>query len=339
MIIPVLVLFMCFSILFLNDKQDQSYKKKKPILFFTIVILTFIAAFRPEDMADRENYLDFWNDWGGERFEIGFTFLSELIRKISDSFYWFLFFFAFFSISLKINAICKITTLIWGSIILYLSNIFILHDMIQMRCAIASGFLLHAVYYIGMRNLKKFLLVSFFAMLFHYSAIIVLPLWFLNIHKPHKYFYIGLIFISYILGGIIPIETIIGYIPIEGIQNLWDMYETTVDSEINIFNAMQLGRTLIVIYLLLTIDRISLYNPFAILLVQIYAISVIALVLLSSVPVVAFRVSELYQIVEIAIVPMAIYSIKGNSFVKRMAVVLVATAFILMNIFYVGILK
>ena len=72
---------------------------------------------------------------------------------------------------------------------------------------------------------------------------------------------------------------------------------------------------------------------------QIYAISIIALVLLSSVPVVAFRVSELYQIVEIAIVPMAIYSIKGNSFVKRMAVVLVATAFLLMNIFYVGILK
>lgn len=339
MIIPVLVLFVCFSILFFCDKQNQSYKRNIPILLLITLLLALIATFRPEDMADRDNYISFWNDWGGERFEVGFTFISDTLRLYTHNEYWFFFVFAIISITLKISAICKITPLIWGSLLMYLSNMFILHDMIQMRCAIASGLLLHAIYYLGINKKVKFFIVTFFAILFHYSAIVILPLVFLNIHRIRKFYFICLILLSYFIGGVLPIETIIGYVPIEGIQSLWMMYDDTVGEDINIFNAIQLGRTCICLFLLFYIDKIFLYNKYAILLVKIYAISISIFVLLSSVPVIAFRVSELYQIVEIVLIPMLIYTIRIPLLIRRMSVEIIAMVFLLMNILYMQHLK
>ena len=72
---------------------------------------------------------------------------------------------------------------------------------------------------------------------------------------------------------------------------------------------------------------------------KIYAISIAVLVLFSSVPVIAFRVSELYQIVEIVLIPMITYSIDGKIFLKRMAVWIIGLSFLLMNIYYSELLK
>lgn len=339
MVLPVSVLFSVFSILFFVSKREQ---RAKSLLFPLLLIwlaLALIATFRPEDMADRGNYIAFWQGWGGERFEVGFAAITQLLRRITANEYGFLFTFAALSIALKLSAIYRITPLIWSSLLIYIVNIFILHDMIQMRCAIASGLLLHVVYYLGNRDSKRFLLTSAVALLFHYSAIIFLPLWLLSVERSYKYFYIGLIVLSYVVGGVLPIANLLQYLPIEGVQNLWAMYEYTVGDEINIFNAMQLGRIAICVFLLLFIDKISLYNKYAILMAKIYAISLASLVLFSSVPVIAFRVSELYQVVEIVLIPMIAYAFNGKVLLKRMAVWVIGLSFLLMNIYYLEFLK
>lgn len=337
MIIPVVLLFCLFSCLFINGKREQRLKTIQLVLVW--LTLAIIATFRPANMADRQNYLDFWNGYGGERFEFGFTAITEFLRVFFSNDYCFLFFFACLSIGLKIWAIRKISSLIWASLLIYIGNIFILHDMIQMRCAIASGLLLHAVYYLGTRNTKFFLVTFLIAFLFHYSSLIILPLWFLNVNRPHKLFYICLIFVAYCVGPVFPIESFIQMLPIEGIQSLWEVYENTIDGDVNIFNAMQLGRIAICVFLLLYIDRICLYNKFAILMVKIYAISIVTLVLFSRVPVIAFRVSELYQVVEIVLIPMITYAFKGKVLMKRMVIFIIGLAFLLMNIFYMKYLK
>lgn len=339
MVLPVFIFFFLFSSFFFVNKQNQSYLRLKTSLLFITLILTLIATFRPDSMADRQNYLDSWNGYGGERFELGFVTIADLIRRISSNEYWFLFVFAFLSVGLKIWAICRISPLIWASLLIYVSNLFILHDMIQMRCAIASGLLLHAVYFLVNRDTKRFLLVFVTAFLFHYSSLIILPLWFLSINRSYKYCYIGLIIVAYILGPVFPIESFIQTIPIEGIQSLWAMYENTIDGDVNIFNAIQLGRIAICVFLLLNIDRISCYNKYAILLVKIYAVSIASLVLFSRVPVIAFRVSELYQIVEIVLIPMILYAFPGKVLLKRMAVFVIGLSFLLMNVFFLEHLK
>ena len=338
MVIPVTVLFFIFSLLLFVDNREQRIKKVFPFLCLVWLALSLIAAFRPENMADRVNYVNFWNGWGSERFEIGFATITDALRAITTNEYCFLFVFASLSIWLKIKAICRMSPLIWASLLIYIGNIFILHDMIQMRCAIASGLLLHAVYYLGNRDTKRFLITFGIAFLFHYSSLIILPLWFLNPQRSYKYFYIGLIVFAYIVGGILPVANWMQYLPITGLQNLWAMYEN-MDGDVNIFNAVQLGRTAICVFLFLFIDRIRACNKYAVLMVKIYAISIAVLVLFSSVQVIAFRVSELYQVVEIVLIPMIVYAVKGNIFLKRMAVFAVGLAFLLINVFYLENLK
>ena len=339
MVLPVSVLFSAFSILFFVSKREQRAKSQLFPLLFVWLALALIAAFRPEDMADRGSYVAFWQGWGGERFEIGFATIADVLRRFTVNEYCYLFVFAALSIALKIMAICRISPLIWASLLIYTSNFFILHDMIQMRASVASGLLLHAVYYLNNRDSKRFLITFGIAFLFHYSSLIILPLWFLNTKRSYKYFYIGLIALAYVIGGTLPVASLIQYLPLEGVQNLWTIYESSVGNEINIFNATQLGRVAICVFLLLFIERVSVYNKYAILLVKIYAISIAVLVLFSSVPVIAFRVSELYQIVEIVLIPMITYSIDGKIFLKRMAVWIIGLSYLLMNIYYSELLK
>lgn len=335
MVIPVFLFFVIISFLFLLNKRVPTGKQWNQILLFSGILLTIMATFRPDNMPDKPNYISFFlNDFEVERFEIGFVVISEVIRKINNDLIFFFFFFAAFSIYLKLWAIKRITSLVWGALLIYIANIFILHDMIQMRCAIASGFLLHAVFYIWKRNLKGFLITSFIAFFFHYSAIIIFPLWFLNVEKINRFFYFALILSSYILAGHISILNYVNYIPIDGIQNLVNMYERTVGNDVNIYNAIQLSRVFICVWFLVNMKSVYLNNSISILLVKIYAISISALPLFSSVPVVAFRVSELYQVVEIVLIPMLIYSIPRIETLLRVWVICIGLCFLWMNIYF-----
>ena len=89
--------------------------------------------------------------------------------------------FAILGVSFKLIAIKQLTELWFLSLILYLSNFFILHEMTQIRAGVASAFLLLCVKPIYDRDLKRFLLFAVLGFLFHYSAIVILPLWFLGI--------------------------------------------------------------------------------------------------------------------------------------------------------------
>ena len=340
MVFPVFALFSLFSILFIVDKREQRVNSVFPFLFFVWLVLALIAAFRPEDMADRGNYLIFWDEIGEERFEIGFTFFTGFIRNIGGNFYLFLFCSAALSISLKLTAICRMTSLIWGALLIYIAYIFVLHDMIQMRCAIASGLLLHAVYYTVHRNFKRFLIIAIIAFLFHYSAILIFPLWFLNTTKPQKKIYVTLILFSYALSiSGIYFTSLLQYIPIEGLLNIFLRSQGTLGDNADIFNAVQLCRLAICLFLFYHAKRIYAQNKFAIVLMKIYAISVAILPLFADLQIVAYRVSQLYQVVEIVLIPMLLYSFRNMEFLKRLGVFVIGLSFLLMTVFFFEYLK
>ena len=342
MIVPVCLLFTLFSILFLFTSGRRLPQSNVLLLFVVWGMLVCIATFRP-DMADKKNYAFFFNyPEYGERFEIGFKYLTGLIKRFGASLTFFFFFFAGISIALKLWAIRKMTTLLWGSLAVYVSNFFILHDMIQMRCAVASGLLLHAVYFVWKRNLSAFLATASIAMLFHYSAIIIFPLWFLSTKAPQRLFYMMLIPASYLLAGFFSLVQYIRYIPIAGIERLWYSYEGTMGDNINIFNAWTLLRVAFCLFILLNIKHISMYNSFAVVLAKVYAIALSCFVLFSDLPVVSWRISELYMVVEVILLPLTVYSFPLHSdgaFFSRLAVIVMGVCFLYMNIAYTPILK
>lgn len=333
----LLMIFLFFLVVLLVCLEEYKLLKGKSssyLLFTVWILLALVAAFRPSIMPDYQNYKNSYLGLTVERLEIGFYWISELLKKLHVGFYAYLLLFALFSIGLKVLVIRKMTKLVWLSILVYVSNFFILHDLIQMRAAIASGFLLWALYYRQHRDLPRFLTVSVMAFLFHYSAIIILPLWFLSVDKSRKWVYIGLIFFSYFIVRYISlINLIIPYLPIQGVQNLWLSYEIMQGNEINIYNVVHLCEVLICVYLFLFSERIYAKNKYALLLMKTYAIGLSTFVLLSDLPVAAFRVSELYRIVEIVLFPMLVYSFCGLKAFKYVVVMALALFFLLMNIY------
>lgn len=340
MIIPVSLLFIFFSLLFIIGKSEQESKSSLLVLLIIWVVLSLIAAFRPENMADRDNYLLFWHGWGEERFEIGFSLFANILKRINSSFYFFLFASAALSVGIKLSAICRITPLIWGTLVIYISNLFVLHDMIQIRCAIASGLLLHAVYYIVNKDLKSFIIVSSVAFLCHYSAAVIFPLWFLNAQKTRKIIFFSLIILSYTLALLgFSITNLIEIVPIVGIQNRWTIYQNVIYESANIFGYVQLCRIAICIFIGIYLDAISVKNKYAILLWKIYVISISVLPLCMDMQVVAYRVSQFYQVVEFVLIPMIIYVNRFTLFFKRLLIVLIGLSFLLMTIYVYEHLK
>ena len=344
MIFSAFFLFFCICFLYLfDDGKWSSEKRKKSILIFVWLILVVIVTFRPSEMPDYGNYLSIFKSGKHYRGEIGFVKIIQVIRIFTKDPLFLFGIFASVSIAIKLWAISKMSHFVWLSLSIYISNILILHDMIQIRCAVASGLLLVAIKYVYERNLLKFVLVSGIALLFHNSAIIIFPLWFLNIKRPQKRVFILLIPVAYLLaisGQLF--GNYAQYLQIESFQRLWYMYqrrmEFGVGNEINIFNYLHIARCLICMFLIYKIEMLSIYNRMTIILVKVYTISLTAFVLLSDIPVMAFRVSELYQVVEILLIPMLVYTYKGHYTFARVIPMIIGLAFLLINTFYLRLL-
>lgn len=338
----VIALLIICSLVTIIDRGYYHHIASKNIIVILVLcfIMTLVATFRPSEMPDYENYLDFFrdNNWGKVRYEYGFVQITRLIKKISPNALLCFFSFALISISIKLGAIKKLSPFFWGSVTLYIGGMFILHDMIQMRVAVASGLLLWSTKYLYERNATKFFLIASLALLFHNSSLVIFPLWFLNINKSNKKIYLWMIPVAYALAiSGITIGHFANLIPIASFQALWNMYQISMDNgvgvNINLFNIMLLIRCGICTYILFNIDVIAKYIPMAIIWAKIYTISIVALVLLSDVPVIAFRVSELYQIVEVLLIPTLILHPKFRQ-INKCVVLIFAWCCLFINIFY-----
>lgn len=338
----IILLFIIFSIISIIDKgrYHRLCIRNISILFFIWIILVLISAFRSNDMPDYENYYNFLIGYGGERWEIGFKTYVGLFKKIHTNPIFLFAVIAALTVGIKLLAIRQMSNSFWLSMVVYISGVFILHDMIQIRVAAASGLLLWATKYAYERNLKKFLIIGGVAMLFHYSAIIIFPIWFISTTKTQRWFYMSLIPLSYILVSCgIVFGRLAEHIPIPAFQVLWNAYQNSMsqgfDSDINIFNSLHIIRCFMCLFLLYNLNKIAIYKNISILWVKIYTISLVSLVVFSDIPVIAFRVSELYQIVEILLIPIIIIIPKYKGIGKYL-VVGFSICLLFINTFYNG---
>jgi hypothetical protein len=332
MVFSVCLLFAVFTCMFLLNVKIEN---KKVLMIAIWLIMALVVAFRPEDMPDRYDYIMFYKK-GGERFEWGYSVLTDFLRMLNFNVYFYLFFFASISIGLKLYAIVKMTPLIWGSLMVYVSHIFILNDAIQMRAAIAAGFLLFSIYYSYKRELIRFLLVTILAFCFHYSSIIIVFVWFLNGKRSYRYLYIGLLLASYAIVNTITLSNYIELIPFLFVQNAWSMYNAELGGEYaDIFSLGAFLRLFMSLFSFIFIDKISKKNELFILLAKVYAISIVIFVLFSDFKVVSLRLSLLLQVVEVLLIPMFIYSVNINGFCKRLLVIIIGAILLSANISYI----
>jgi len=342
MIIIVILLFLLvsfFSFFKLGKKTTQ--------IFFVLigVILFLIAGFRGEGIdRDYSTYLLYYNKPGRIAVELSFTIISTIAHFFGDPIFLFVF-YATLGVVLKVIAIRELTALCFLSSVIYISNLYILHELTQIRAGVASGFLLLCIKPIYDRNFWKFIIFAGCATLFHYSAILVFLLWFIKGNHINKYFYATIIPLAYIVHflNINLMEMFIKLIPITDIQKKYSVYMLLQEQEfgdfakINVFNLSFLASCLIYYVILWKSELVKMQNRYVNLLLKIEAFSLTSFILFSAMPVFAFRISELLGVVEIILIPFMYYAFKPK-LLSTSIVVSAGLGLLLINLFYIKLI-
>lgn len=337
MILFVFFLFLLcsfFSIILIGSKF------KTLILVSILTLFIIIAGFRGVGV-DRD-YMEYARAFTLMDFsysiEISFILIVSIIKIIFGEQVVFLFLiYAFLGVYLKYKGIKDLTALVFLTLMVYTSHFYLLHEMTQIRVGVAAGFFLLCIKPIYERDLKKFLFFGFSALFFHYSALLIFPLWFLNGKKASRLFLYSIVPIGLLI-YILNINLILE-IPVPYIQRKMDIYKEAQEiglfglDKINVWNVFFIIKTLVYFLLVYKADTIAVQNKYIYLLLKISAISLFSLPAFAVIPAFAFRISELYGVVDIILFPFLIYifdrKVIGISLVMGLSIF-----FLCINLFY-----
>lgn len=295
-------------------------------LFCCLLLISF-SAFRPigidQDSVGYESYYNAGNAiW--ILAEPTFGGISYLVRSTLDDFRVVLIIYAILGISLKFWALKRISINVWGSILVYFSTYFLLHDFTQIRAGVASALFLYGIYFLSKHKRKEYIYLILLAILFHYSAIILLPIAFIPIKRLKKTAFI-------LLSLSIPIAILVanvrfqsfGFLPLETLQRKSEIYQYQAENatvRLNYFNLVYIVKYLIFYLMLSCHKKLSRNNTLFPLLLTVYSISLFLYISLSWNTILAMRLSEMLGIVEILLIPIMIHIFKGK-FVQRLILI------------------
>lgn len=302
-VIFIFISFFCF----VNIKLKQ-----KNIVFWLIVLLLIaIAGFSGNISRDHESYISsYYLVINGKLkiSDISFKIISLLVDKLFHKPLFLFIIYAILGVTLKAIAIKRLSEFWFFSILIYFSFYFFLHELTQIRAGVASAFILMSIPYIYEKNPKKFFLYAGAAAVFHFSALVLLPFYFLKRDKIHTWYFF-LIPFGYLLHFLnVNLSSLIQLINIDIINYKYVLYTHNVENQkINIFNVLMISRYILCGLFLWKWKLLREKNPYSVILIKFYIIAGFIFIAFADIPGVAFRVSELLEIVEIILIPYIIY--------------------------------
>lgn len=335
----VILLFTFFLVsLFAFAKPDVL--SKNVFVFYLGIVLFIIAGLRP-GTADYEAYKIIYSYSTAtilRQTEPSFAFITWVVKSTFNDVLFLFVIYACIGVFLKLKAI-KELSLLWGfSMLIYIGNFFIRHEMVQIRAGVATGFFLLSIKPLYEKDFKRFVAFTVAATFFHISSLLMFPLWILKSKKLNIFFYALLIPLAYIavILNFVGISKIISILPIRLVQQKFASYSRK-ELDLNIFSVFQIGRCIIYYLVLWKYKLLASKNKYAVLLIKIYCLSLLTFILLSDIPDIARRVNEFYGIVEIILFPMLIYIIHQKLFIK-VAVMLFALMLLLVSKYYINLI-
>lgn len=346
MVFVVLLVLLFFALASISLFDEDKDKSVIAIYVAVSVVMTLLAAFKPIGIdADSFNYLSHY--YGTTDVDVEFTCLiiCNIARNLFQSPQFIFIIYALLAIPIMSYGTARITNLWFISLLVWLSNYFILQNLTQIRAAVVAGIFIYALYYLQRGERLRYLLLIALSCCFHISAILLIFLVFLG-NKPLGRWWKILLAIVPMLGYIMALLKIdlVLFVPIPYVQERIEIYEEARDlaqsvmDEINIFNAVYLIRIVMFYLLLWKSEIIAQHVKNFPLLIKIYCFSIVCYTVFSFLPVMAFRTSELLGLVEIILVPYIAYAVKPLS-VGKALVTCYAAGLLLLNIFYNHLLE
>lgn len=338
----ILLLFIVlFSTLFLSFFEREGTIKYKWTYMIIVIVLCALAAFRPHDVdKDYLTYVDYftYSDNNPIDVEPSFEIIVNAIKLFTSDSRWLFIVYAIITIPLFTYVLNKISITPHLALAVWISNFYIIHGLTQIRVGVSTAFFLLGLSFLIRKKNRFYLFVCILcAILFHYSAIFYLLVLFVSNKELSKkellcWAAIPIVPFALSLGGI----DILNLIPNGYIRERVQLYNSVSNNDIervNYFNIPYMLHLLVYYFLLIKYKLITTRINYLPLIIRVYGISVFFYIVFSFLPVLAFRTSELFGIIEILMLPAIIHGVRPN----RVGILLVAAitiAMMMINILY-----
>lgn len=340
----IAIVCLLFIISFVFSIIHIPYRLYKIIFFiffgFTLII---IAALRKEGVdRDYTNYKDAFEGANliGFAAEPSFAFICWVVKVFLNNNVIFLFLiYALLGVTIKFYAIKQLTEFWFLSIVIYISYLYTLQELTQIRGGVATGLLLLAIKPLFERKFLVFFIISIFAFLFHFSTFFIIFLWFLDCKKINAKLWAFLILFSCLFGIVLKdyFASISSIFALGPLEDKVLAYQFDNNSTLNVFNVWQLLRCGLSFLFLYKIDLLQKNSQYSILLVKIYVLSACVFFLLSFNPAFSGRISDVLSVVDIVLIPFLIYLFEPRFFAKSI-VFLIGLSYLFLNLFFNKIL-
>ena len=204
-----------FLLSFCLDRKNVPKKIIQAYFFFASIVLIFLIGSRAETVGiDTGQYAYIWNydikagnfDYIDTEAELGFYYLQTFF-KLFVSYQSFLFIIGGVSIVPICYVVYRYSKKCALAVLIFYSSIaFHTLEFAAARQALAFTGVIIAFNYLMERNLKRFLVTLFIAALFHQTAVIFIPCYWLyniKINKITSILWLGIMFISFALASTI----------------------------------------------------------------------------------------------------------------------------------------
>ena len=328
--------------------EDEKIQGNVWLLVCLGAVLTLYVAFRPEGIdKDYNAYMGYYNNPSGvvaSLAEPTFKLINGFARMCGEPMLLFAT-YAFLAIPLKVYSLKRISPYWYLSILVWFTHLFIIQEMTQIRVAVASAIFLFSLPYIAEKRRLIAAVCLIMAVLFHYSALVLLPLVFIG-NRPLTRTLKVLLFILPLLMYASPMLSmdLLKMVPIPFVQQKLQMYEELmiyeggVWGDINIFNVMAMVRLISYYFLLWKYDYLAERYPYVPMLMKIFCYSICLYVGLSFLPPVAMRIEELVSIIDCILLPLLAVLVRPH-WLGRLSVIIYAVGVLFANLFLYNLLK
>lgn len=306
----ILITFILIFLSIIRLKNDV-----KRVVFVSISIFLCLFAGLRGMGYDYEPYAYYiYNNIDSPPMEPGFSILLWITQLFHNSIALLLT-VAIIAVALKASFIYKYSYNYFLSLLIYFHISFLIHDMGQMRYGLAMGVVLWAMDALLKDKKKMFFVLVTLAVSFHYSALIVYPIYFLRNYRVSTKLFIILCLSSFALVTLNATGVffwVADHIPIVGVVHRIDFYVTEggdFESKGAGFNFSFLFRlfVLLLFYFVKKHNDNHVVNAFF----NFYVYGIFVYLILTSVPSFSYRCSFYFKLLEIIIIPFIIYRVRN----------------------------
>lgn len=351
----IIFLFILGVVVSFIIEQASLASSKKVLLPVFCVFLTIVVGLRSLKWNDTDRYAyAFYNNTSGlfpfsyngdflPYSEKGFYIISSIIKTFTNDYIIYFIVISALTFIFLYKSLRKYCFYPLIGLAVYVARFMLTRNMMQIRAALAIAIVVFALQYITKKDIKKFLFCTIIASTIHTSAIIVLPLYWLNRIKMKPTFVLAAIGVSFIIAAIASAtisEHVVAWSEQYNIARSYTDENSSYTAGLGLFNPMIYYQTFILLIYSFSEKKIGPRDPNFYTIRNGYFYSTLILILLSSFGSLSGRLSTITATYEIFILPSLLLLLKErNRWIGRLIIGVIVIMIFYLNISSMTFLK